>query len=680
MERMPKPRAPGDEAARAAELRRLIRQADHEYYVLDAPALTDAEYDALFRELQALEAAHPAILTPDSPTQRVAGAPAAAFAAVRHLAPMGSLDTLLEEQDAADFDVRVRRLLEKGDASVAYSCEPKIDGVALELLYRDGVLATASTRGDGDVGEDVTANARTVRSIPLALARPVTGLFAVRGEAYMTREAFAQLNDERAATGEPLFANPRNAAAGSLRQLDAAVTRRRPLAFLAYGAVSEAPLPWGSQADLLAGLSELGVIVSPEIRRCSGFDEVRAYHADLRSRRDELPHEIDGVVVKVDDLADQARLGARSRSPRWAVAWKFEPVEEETTLLAIEEQVGRVGTVTPVAILEPVEIAGVTVQRASLHNRQEVRRKDIRVGDRVVVHRAGDVIPYVVKSLPEKRREDLPEFEFTALCPKCDTPLVEEGAHWRCPAGMACPAQREEAVRHWGGKRALDIDQLGEKVVARLVETGLVRTVADLYRLTPEVLEDVERMGDRSARRLVENIEASKRRPLHRFVFALGIRNVGEHVARLLAARFRFVERLREATEAELLAVKGIGPEVAASVLAFMARDDVGELLDDLRAVGVAPEPAPEGQQGEAPLHGAIFVFTGSLSRWSREQATERVASLGARTSGSVSRKTTHVVAGEEAGSKLDRARALGLAILTEDEFEQLVGAPPAST
>jgi len=675
---MPKRPSHEDPAARAEELRRLLRKADHEYYLLNAPSLTDAEYDATFRELQALEAAHPDLLTPDSPTQRVAGAPATEFAPVRHLEPMGSLDTLLEDQDATDFDARVRRLLERGEESIAYCCEPKIDGVALELVYRDGVLASASTRGDGEVGEDVTPNARTVRTIPLSLGKPVPGVFAVRGEAYMTREAFATLNEERSATGEPLFANPRNAAAGSLRQLDASVTKRRPLAFLAYGAVSEAALPWTSQAELLAALAELGMGVSPEVRRISGFEDVRAYHADLRRRRDELPHEIDGVVVKVDELADQARLGARSRSPRWAFAWKFEPVERETTLLAIEETVGRVGTVTPIALLEPVEVAGVIVQRASLHNRQEVRRKDIREGDRVIVHRAGDVIPYVVKSLPEKRAGELPEFVFATHCPACGTELVEEGAHWRCPSGLACPAQRAEAIFHWGGKRAMDIDQLGEKVVARLIETGGVKTLADLYRLTPEALADVERMGEKSAKRLVENIEASKRRPLHRFVFALGIRNVGEHVARLLASRFRFVERLRDATEAELLAVKGVGPEVAASVLEFMSRDDVRALLDDLAKVGVEPEPAPEtATPVGAPLEGAVFVFTGSMARWSREQASERVTSLGARTSGSVSRKTTHVVAGEAAGSKLDKARQLGLNILTEDEFEHLAGPPP---
>lgn len=668
-----------DAGRRAEELRALIREADHRYYVLDAPTLTDAEYDALFRELAALEAADPGLVTPDSPTQRVGGAPSSELASVRHVQPMVSLDTVTDPQDVADFDARMRKAL-GSDGPVTYSCEPKIDGAALELVYRDGLLETASTRGDGEVGEDVTANARTIHAIPLRLSRVVAPVLSVRGEVYMTKAAFARMNEERAAAGEPLFANPRNAAAGALRQLDPAITAKRPLAFLAYAAVSDDPLPWDSQRALLDALRELGLPVSPEARRCEGLDEVTAYHRRMREVRDALPHEIDGVVVKLDGLAAQRELGARTRSPRWAVAYKFEPVEAETTLLAIEETVGRVGTVTPIAVLEPVEVAGVTVSRASLHNRAEVRRKDIREGDRVVVHRAGDVIPYVVKSLPERRQRELPEFEFTTSCPSCGTQLVEEGAYWRCPNGLACPVQLKESIRHWGGKHAMDVDQLGERIVEQLVDRGMVRTIADLYALDPAALAEVERMGEKSATRLLRNIDASRTRPLQRFLVGLGIRNVGEHVAKLLAERFRSVEALQAATEDELLTVHGIGPEVAASVRGFLDQPGVGDVLRRLFERGVAPEPPPERAASEQPLQGSTFVFTGTLARWSREQAKERAEALGARVSGSVSKKTTHLVAGDDAGSKLDKARELGVAVLSEDEFEALAGPPPPSS
>lgn len=675
---MPSRRTEQTPAARAAELRALITEADHRYYVLDAPTLTDAEYDALYRELVALEKEHPELAVPDSPTQRVAGQAASEFAPVRHLQPMGSLDTVVEAQDVADFDARVRRLLATADDEpVAYSCEPKIDGVALELIYRDGVLASASTRGDGETGEDVTANARTIRSIPLTLPGVPVPVLSVRGEAYMTKRAFEQLNEQRAAEGEALFANPRNAAAGSLRQLDASITARRPLAFLAYAAVADEPLPWAGQAELLAALKAMGLAVSPEAALVSGLDGVTEYHRRMREARDGLPHEIDGVVVKVDSLAAQAKLGAKTRSPRWAIAYKFDPIEAETTLLAIEEQVGRVGTITPVAILEPVEVAGVTVSRASLHNRAEVRRKDIRVGDRVVVHRAGDVIPYIVKSLPEKREGEPKEHVFADTCPSCGTTLVEEGAYWRCANGLSCPAQLKEAIRHWGSKHAMDIDQLGERIVDQLVDQGLVRSVADLYALDPARVAEIERMGEKSASKLVAAIDASKRRPLQRFLAGLGIRNVGEHVAKVLAERFRSVQALRDADETVLQSAHGIGPEVAASVREFFSQPGVADVLAALERHGVEPEPPPERPAGDLPLAGSTFVFTGAMARWSRDQAKERAEALGARVSGSVSKKTTHVVAGEDAGSKLDKARELGLTILTEDEFEALAGPPP---
>ena len=679
---MPRRVEQASRAARRDELIRLIREADHRYYVLDQPSLTDAEYDRLYRELVALEEQHPELVIADSPTQRVGGTPAAQFAPVRHLQPMGSLDTVLEREDVQDFDGRVRKLLELGDEPVAYSCEPKIDGVAVELIYRDGVLATASTRGDGEIGEDVTANARTMRGIPLrlkAMPRSVLPVLSVRGEVYMTKRAFHAMNEERAAEGEALFANPRNTAAGALRQLDPGITAKRPLQFFAYSAVSETDvaLPWATQSEMLGGLRELGLPTSPETRAVTGLDGVFEYHEEMRRRRDELLHEIDGIVVKVDSLPAQAKLGYKTRSPRWAIAYKFDPIEAETTVLAIEETVGRVGTVTPLAHLEPVEVGGVTVSRASLHNRSELRRKDIRVGDRVIVHRAGDVIPYVVKSLPEKRERDLPEYEFVTACPECGTTLVEEGAYWRCPNGLSCPKQLRDAIQHWGGKHAMDIDQLGERIVEQLIERRMVRTIADLYTLDAAALQDVERMGEKSATKLVANIDASRTRPLQRFLVGLGIRNVGEHVAKVLAQTFRSVEAIQAADLPALQSVHGVGPEVATSVREFLDQPAVAEVLRRLKEAGVEPVAPPERPEGEQPLRGKTFVFTGTLARWSREQAKERAESLGAKVSGSVSKKTTHLVAGEEAGSKLDKAKELGVTVLTEDEFEALAGSPP---
>lgn len=670
------------DAVRVAELRRLIREADHRYYVLAQPALTDAEYDALFRELASLEERRPELAAEDSPTRRVGGRVASEFASVPHVAPMFSLETIVEQADVALFDERMRKLLAlpAGD-EIAYSCEPKIDGVAMELVYRAGRLVSASTRGDGEIGEDVLANARTIRAIPLALEKPFDpqAILSIRGEAYMTKRAFGRLNDERAAAGEPLFANPRNAAAGSLRQLDSSITAARPLAFLAYAAVSDGRIPWSSQVELLQGLRALGLPTSDEARACRGLQAVLAYHDELRRRRDLLPFEIDGVVIKLDDLGAQEQLGARTRSPRWAIAYKFEPVEAETVVAAIEISVGRTGILAPVAILEPVEIAGVTVRRASLHNRQEIERKDIRKGDSVIVHRAGDVIPYVVKALHEKRSGSEGEFEFPSACPACGTAVVEDGAYLRCPNGLSCPVQLQEAIRHWGGKRAMDIDQLGERIVEQLVERGLVRSVADLYRLAPDDVAVIDRMGDKSAARLVGNIAVSRTRSLARFIHGLGIRNVGEHVAKVLAERFRSVDALAAADEAALTATHGIGPEVSSSVRAFFANEAVARTLAELAELGVVPVASPEGRlEAERcdALAGRALVLTGTLSGWTREQATERIESLGGRVAGSVSRKTDYVVAGAEAGSKLDKARSLGVKILSEEEFEALVGAP----
>lgn len=665
-----------DLAQRVRELSDRIRQADHEYYVLAAPALTDAEYDALFRELSAIEREHPELVEPDSPTQRVAGAPAPEFATAEHVVPMISLDSIVDEGELAEFDRRVRRGLglEEGDPPVVYACEPKIDGVALELVYRDGSLASAATRGDGQTGEDVTANARTIRSIPLRLAgaaEALPALLSVRGEVYLGHGDFARLNESRVADGEPVFANPRNAAAGSLRQLDPAVTARRPLSFLAYAAAATGDLPWRRQADVLEGLRALGLGVSREAALREGPGGVLAYHADMHGRRDELPHEIDGIVAKVDDLAAQRRLGERTRTPRWAVAYKFEPLEATTRVDDIEVQVGRTGILSPVAHLAPVEVAGVTVRRASLFNREELERKDIRIGDQVVVHRAGDVIPYVVKSLPERRSGDERAFRFPSACPSCGTDVVEDGAYIRCPNGLACPEQLKEAIRHYGAKRAMDIDQLGEKIVDQLVERGMVSSLADLYRLDAEELAAIDRMGPKSAGNLVRAIERSRERPLARFLHALGIRHVGEHVAELLARHFGTMEALGEATVDELLAVKGVGSEVASSVHDFLRAEGNREVLARLADLGVRPQA---GQLAASDaLRGRSFVLTGTLSSLGRAEAKRAIEALGGRVSSSVSRKTDHVVAGADPGSKLARAEALGVPVLTEAAFLALL-------
>ncbi len=664
-----------DLGERVERLGELLRRADHAYYVLDDPELTDAEYDAFFRELTELEAASPELIRADSPTQRVSGAVASQFASVAHLAPMLSLNSVVDPAAIAEFDGRVRKLLEleESDPPVPYRCEPKIDGLALELVYRNGVLQTASTRGDGEVGEDVTANVRTIRSVPLKLEGAAPELLSLRGEAYMSKQAFSRLNERRAEQAEPVFANPRNAAAGSLRQLDTSVTASRPLAFFGYAIAPDPELGLATQSEVLEAMRAWGFAVSEEAKLRLGPEQVLAYHASVQERRDELGFEIDGVVVKVDSLDAQERLGFRSRSPRWAIAAKFEPLEQTTRLLTIELQVGRVGTLTPVAHLEPVDVAGVTVRRASLHNRFELERKDIRVGDRVVVHRAGDVIPYVVKALHEQRDGSERPFVFPESCPVCGTTVVEEGAYLRCPNGLACAAQLKEAVRHYGSKRAMDVDQLGEKIVDQLVDLGLVTNLADLYRLEPARLAEIERMGEKSAERLVAGIEASKRQALARFLFGLGIRNVGEHVARLLAEEFFSVEALGLAEEEELEAVHGVGPEVAASVRAFFEAEGTRAVLEELKQLGVAPEPPPKPEAGASEHAGESFVFTGKLQRFTRESAEEATRALGARSSGSVSKKTDYLVAGPGAGSKLAKAEKLGVRVLSEDEFAQLL-------
>ncbi|HAF70914.1 MAG: DNA ligase [Acetothermia bacterium 64_32] len=660
---------------RVEELREEIRKHDYYYYVLNQPIISDAEYDRLFRELQELEEKYPELITPDSPTQRVGAPPAEEFAPVHHAIPMLSLQNCFTQEEFLEWDRRVRRLL--GGERPVYVCEPKLDGLSVELMYEDGVFTVGSTRGDGYVGEDVTRNLRTIRQLPLKLL-PLDGrvprLLEVRGEVYMEKEAFRRLNREREERGEPPFANPRNAAAGSLRQLDPSITAGRPLKLFCYALGRVEGLEIKTQEELLTLLARLGFPVNPLWRRCEGPEEVFEFYRELLERRGDLPYEADGCVVKVNDFSQRELLGEVSRAPRWAIAFKF-PAEEATTrVLDIVVQVGRTGALTPVAILEPVEVSGVTVSRATLHNEDEVKRKDVRIGDWVVVRRAGEVIPEVVKSIPERRTGKEREFRMPARCPACGGPVVRppgEVAH-RCE-NLSCPARIKESIRHFASRRAADIEGLGEKLVDQLVEKGLVRRISDLYRLTKEELAALERMGEKSAQNLLEQLERSKGMSLARFIYALGIRYVGEHTAEVLAERFGSLEELANASYEELVEIPEIGPRIAQSIVDFFASEDNRRLIAELAALGIAPRSEAKPPE-EKPLSGKTFVFTGRLSGLSREEARRLVESRGGRVASSVSRKVDYVVVGEEPGSKLARARELGIPILSEREFRELLG------
>jgi len=659
---------------RIEKLREEIRKHDYYYYVLNQPIISDAEYDRLFRELQELEEKYPQFITPDSPTQRVGAPPAEEFRPVRHVVPMLSLQNCFTEEEFLDWDRRVRRLL--GGEKPVYVCEPKLDGLSVELVYEDGVFTVGSTRGDGYVGEDVTRNLRTIRQLPLKLlpaGGTVPRFIEVRGEVYMEKEAFRRLNEERAQTGEPLFANPRNAAAGSLRQLDPGVTAGRPLKLFCYALGRVEGIEIRSQEELLVTLSKLGFPVNPLWRRCEAPEEAIDFYHELLERRDELPYEADGMVVKVNDFAQRELLGEVSRAPRWAIAFKF-PAEEATTrVLDIVVQVGRTGALTPVALLSPVEVSGVTVSRATLHNEDEVRRKDVRIGDWVVVRRAGEVIPEIVRSIPERRTGEEAEFRMPERCPVCGGPVVRlpgEVVH-RCE-NLSCPARIKESIRHFASRRAADIEGLGEKLVDQLVDKGLVRRISDLYHLTKEQLASLERMGDKSAQNLLDQLQRSKGMSLARFIYALGIRYVGEHVAEVLAEHFDSIEALANADYDDLVAIPEIGPRIAQSVVDVFSSEDNRRLIEELRAVGIDPR-APKVER-EKPLSGKTFVFTGKLSSLTREEARRLVEELGGKVASSVSRRVDYVVVGEAPGSKLDRARDLGIPTLTEEEFRDLVG------
>jgi DNA ligase (NAD+) len=656
---------------RTEELRREIEYHNYRYYVLDDPEVPDAEYDRRMRELESLESEHPELVTADSPTQRVSGTPMEGFAEIRHRVPMLSLGNAFSADEVADFYRRVSQGLEREE--IVFAAEPKLDGVAISLTYEAGVLTTAATRGDGERGEDVTANVRTIRAIPLKLrGKEWPGLLEVRGEIYMPRSGFEMFNRKALEQGEKPLVNPRNGAAGSLRQLDPQLTAKRPLAFFAYSTPTREALP-DSQYDTLMRLREWGFPVNPEVSRVKGLQGCLDYHAETAARRSALGYDIDGVVYKVDSIAEQEILGFVSRAPRWALAHKFPAEEEMTRLQAIDVQVGRTGALTPVARLEPVFVGGVTVTNATLHNEDEIHRKDVRAGDWVIVRRAGDVIPEVARAIHERRQSELPEFQMPGHCPECGSAVerVEGEAVARCTGGLICPAQRKHSIRHFATRRAMDIEGLGDKLVDALVEQDLVHNVADLYHLTHEQLSSLDRMGGKSADNLLKALQASKKPPLNRLLYALGIREVGEVTAHSLARHFGSMEALQAASEEDLTEVSDVGPIVASHVFSFFEQQNNREVIQALKEAGVDWQPLEE-TSGAQPLAGETWVLTGSLSM-PRIQFKNRLEALGAKVSGSVSGKTSVVLAGEAAGSKLTKAQKLGVKTMTESEFEEFI-------
>lgn len=657
---------------RVAELRHQIEEHNRRYYLLDAPVISDAEYDSLLRELEKIENEHPAHAAPDSPTQRPGAPPLDAFEQSAHLRPMLSLANALDTNELDDFLARVEKGLGRSD--VVYVCEPKLDGVAVNLLYEAGELVSAATRGDGTVGEDITPNARTVQSIPLKLAgrkRSLPARVEVRGEVVIGKSHFAALNDEREQEGASPFVNPRNAAAGSLRQLDSTVTAARPLDFFAHGHGLIEPTRFKRHAEFLARAGEWGFRTDASIRAARSRDEIVAYCESLAATRDERDVDIDGVVIKIDALVDQDRLGELSRSPRWAIAYKFKPRQAVTRIRDIVPSVGRLGTITPVAELEPVFVGGVTVSNASLHNMDEIARKDIRIGDHVTVERAGDVIPYVVGPLVEKRDGSERPFEMVDSCPACGSHVVrlEGEVAYRC-SGSSCPAQLGERLQHFAGKSAMDIDGLGEKLVNNLTAAGLVGNVADLYRLKAEQVASLERMGPTSAANLIAAIDTSKTRPLGRLIFALGIRHIGEHAARILARAFGNLAALAAADADALLVLDGIGPEMVSAVRAFFDDEGNRALIASLTEAGVAPTAEAEIVKGD--LSGKTFVITGTLSL-PRNRVKELIQASGGTVTSSVSGKTDFLVAGENPGSKLKKAEEFGVRVLEEQELLAMV-------
>jgi len=659
---------------RAKQLKEAIEYHNYRYYVLDNPEISDAEYDQMMRELEKLEADYPELYDSNSPTQRVGAPPLEEFETVTHTIPMLSLANGQNEIEVREFDQRVRRFLGM-DGDIAYVAEPKLDGLAVELVYEGGNLIIGSTRGDGVNGENITQNLRTIKTIPLTLIRkevPVPERLEVRGEVYMEIEGFRELNKRREALGEPLFANPRNAAAGSLRQLDPNITASRPLNIFCYGPGEVAGYSFKTHWQFLNTLPHWGLRVNPLMKRCRNIDEAIGYYDEISQEREALPYEIDGVVIKADQLDLQSRLGVISRNPRWALAYKFKPKQETTRVVDIIPQVGRTGAITPVAVLEPVRVGGIEISRATLHNQDEIDKKDVRIGDTVIVQRAGDVIPEVVKVMESRRVGRERRYHIPDTCPVCGADVVRlenEAAH-RC-IGLSCPAQLKGRIKHFASKRAMDIDGLGDKLVAQLVDKGIIKDVSGLYRLSKEDLVALERMADKSAQNILNAIEGSKKKPLAKFIYALGVRHVGEHLSEVLAKELKSLTNFFHVTEEELLAVREVGPELAQSVVRFFRDQGNREVMGKLQEAGLTIVEPGVGEM--AKLKGLTFVFTGALESFTRDEARDLVESFGGKTASRISKKVDYVVVGSDPGSKYDRARELGIPVLTENQFREMV-------
>ena len=666
---------------RVDELRSLINYHNHRYYVLDSPEISDAEYDQLMQELKRLEAEHPELVTPDSPTQRVGAAPVEAFGVVEHRIPLLSLANAFSDEDLMAWYKRALNLLEGQHFDLV--CEIKMDGLAIALTYVNGQFVTGATRGDGFRGEDVTQNLRTVRSIPLSVPKDAPPQFEVRGEVYLSKAGFKKLNEERAKEGLPLFANPRNAGAGSVRQLDPRITAQRPLDIYVYAlGYAEGKTVPETHWERMEYLKSLGFRINPHNKLCKTIEEAEAYHQECQEKRESLPYETDGIVVKANSIAFQDRLGFVAREPRWAIAYKFPAIQATTRLEDIGINVGRTGSLNPYAILEPVSIGGVTVSRAAMHNEDYIRSKDIRIGDVVVVQRAGDVIPEIVEPIVSRRTGNERIFSMPSRCPVCGAEVIkpQDEAMHRC-TNAACPAQALEKLKHFVSRGAMDIDGVGEKLCAALFEAGLVKDAADLYYLSREQILSLERMADKSASNVLQSIEKSKNRPLSRLIFALGILHVGDETANLLATRFRSLDMLANATEEELLSVPSVGPKIAESIVAFFRQEGNKRIIEKLKEARVIKLELEETllKPRELPLAGQEFVLTGKLESFTRQEAEARIKALGGAVGSSVTKKTNYVVVGADPGSKRDKALSLGIRLLTEVEFRQMVEEGPQS-